>query len=251
MCSLSLVSHKEIWCSNSRPSNDLELMSHFVFNSSVNYKEIPDYLKIVQTPMDYNTVIDRLESGIYADFIPSDDISREKENSTMEAILVHVLCDIERVTHNCQLYNKKDSSIYRIGDVHAKKWSAYFHEYICHKLPQNVERDLILFRHNCRLERYGESHSKRRLKKERKIGKLSTPSPGTRTHIVTQSGKRKALVELEEDFENDNEEDEEDEEDGHEDDEDEECHKLPKKHKQEESHSEHSPALIFTENQMR
>ncbi|KAL3815518.1 hypothetical protein ACHAXA_007374 [Cyclostephanos tholiformis] len=222
----------------------------YVFAEPVNYKEIPDYLKIVQTPMDYNTVIDRLESGIYADFIPSDDISREKENSTMEAILVHVLCDIERVTHNCQLYNKKDSSIYRIGDVHAKKWSAYFHEYISHKLPDNVERDLNLFRRSCRLERYGESSSKRRLKNERKIGMLSTPSPVTHKLIVTQSGKRKAFVELNEDVDNDKEEEEEDEEDDYEDDEDEECHKLPKKHKQEESRG-HSSALIFTENQVR
>ena len=215
------------------------------------YEEIPDYLQIVQTPMDYKTVIDRLEGGNYVDLITSDDVSRENENTTMEEILAHVLCDIERVPHNCQLYNKKGSSIYRIGEVHAKKWSAYFNEYICHKLPDNVERDLFLFRHNCRLERSGESPSKRHLKNEGKIGKLSTPSPGTRTHIVTQSRKRKALVELEEDFENDNEEDEEDEEDGHEDDEDDECHKRPKKHKQEECHAEHSPALIFTENQMR
>lgn len=203
--------------------------------------------------MDYNTIIDRLEGGAYLDLITSDDVSRANENTTMEEILVHVLCDIERVTHNCQLYNKKGSSIYRIGDVHAKKWSAYFHEYISPKLPENVERDLNLFRHNCRLERYGESPSKwgRRLKHERNIGTLSTPSPGRRTHIVTQSGKRKALVELEEDFENDNEEDEEDDEDVHEVDEDDEFHKRPTKHKQGESHAEYSSALIFTDNQMR
>ena len=251
MCSLSLVSHNDILCNSGLIMID---GANFIsrFHSLVNVEGVPDYLDIVQTPMDYGTVIERLEGGNYVDLIASDDVSRDDENSTMEEILVHVLCDVERVPHNCQLYNKKGSSIYRIGDVHANKWRAYFNEYIHHKLPENVQRDLILFRHNCRLQRDGDNHSKRRQKKKGKVGKLSTPSPATHKNIVTQSRKRKAFEELEEDAEDDQEEDEEEnEEDGHEDDEEEECHKWPKKRRQEESHAGHSSALIFTENQMR
>lgn len=223
-----------------------KLMSYdygYVFAEPVNIEGVHDYLDIVETPMDYGTVIDRLESGNYADLITSDDVTRDNENSTMEEVLLQVLCDIERVTHNCQLYNKKGSSIYRIGDVHANKWRAYFNEYISKKLPENVDRDLILFRHNCRLELDDEGHSKRQIKKEKegRIGKLSAPSPARRQ-------KRKASEELEDDVEEDQDEDEGGEDDDHEDDEEEE--ECSKKLKQEESHAGQSSALIFTEDQV-
>ena len=65
--------------------------------------DVPDYLEVVHTPMDYGTVSKRLEGGNYVDLIASDDMSRDDENSTMEEILLHVLCDIERVHHNCQV----------------------------------------------------------------------------------------------------------------------------------------------------
>ena len=52
--------------------------------------------------MDYKTICDRIEGGNYIDLIASDDI-RDEENSTMEEILLHVLCDVERVSFNCQV----------------------------------------------------------------------------------------------------------------------------------------------------
>ena len=52
--------------------------------------------------MDYKTICDRIEGGNYIDLIASDDI-RDDENSTMEEILLHVLCDVERVSFNCQV----------------------------------------------------------------------------------------------------------------------------------------------------
>lgn len=70
---------------------------------SVDVEEIPDYLDVISNPMDYGTIIERLEGGSYVDLIASDDISREDENSTMEEILLLALCDIERVHHNCQV----------------------------------------------------------------------------------------------------------------------------------------------------
>ena len=63
--------------------------------------DVPDYPDVVRTPMDYGTISERLEGGSYVDLIASDDASRDDENSTMEDIMLHVLCDIGRVHHNC------------------------------------------------------------------------------------------------------------------------------------------------------
>ena len=81
----------------------VQLIPSFRIACIVDVDDVPDYLEVVHTPMDYGTVSERLEGGNYVDLIASDDISRDDENSTMEEILLHVLCDIERVHHNCQV----------------------------------------------------------------------------------------------------------------------------------------------------
>jgi hypothetical protein len=69
----------------------------------VDVEDVPDYVEVIHTPIDYGTIHERIEGGNYVDLIASDDISRDDENSTMEEILLHVLCDIERVHFNCQV----------------------------------------------------------------------------------------------------------------------------------------------------
>ena len=237
-----------------------KLMSYdygYVFAEPVNIETVPDYLDIVENPMDFGTVLERLEGGNYVDLITSDDVHQDDENSTMEEVLLQVLCDIERVTFNCRVYNKKGSSIYRIGDVIAKKWSAYFYEYIDEKLPENVGRDLTQFRQNCKLKLDGDSPSKRRIKNEKESNVRKPSPPVPEKTLTTQARKRKASDEYNVEEENVEEEhEEEDEDDGHEEDEEEEEEeeerpKLPKKRKQEECHTGQSSALIFTEDQMR
>lgn len=232
----------------------------------VDADDVPDYFDVVQTPMDYGTIVERLEVGSYVDLIASEDVSRDDELSTMEDILLHVLCDIERVHHNCQLYNKEGSAIFRIGEVHANKWNAYFDQYILGRLTEHVHRDLDRFRRNCILELRSGSHSKRHLsnKKTSKVEKKGkaekvetteapkTPSSASSPFEIGQGRKRKASDDLDEEedeepeAEEDHEEEEEDEEDV-----EEECQKKPKKTKQEEGPAGPSSALIFTEDQMR
>ena len=218
----------------------------------VDIEDVPDYLTVVQTPMDYGTVSERLENGKYVDLIGSDDVSREDENSTMEDILLHVLCDIQRVHHNCHLYNKKASSIFRIADVHASKWNAYFNHYILERLPENVHRDLTLFDRSCKLELNERDHSMRytSVKNESKSSAKKAPSAESLpSSPPINNRKRKASEELEDYYE----EEEECEEDDDEDDDEDEDEGQTKKTKGEtiSQAAGYSTALLFTEDQMR
>ncbi|EJK51282.1 hypothetical protein THAOC_29558 [Thalassiosira oceanica] len=126
----------------------------YVFSEPVDVQSVEDYLSIVEKPMDYSTVLKRLENGSYIDLISSDDVSDDDcERTVMEEILVHALEDVERVHHNCQLYNPPSSTLSRAAAVHKKKWQSYFNQYIDEKLPANVKRDLSRFRQECQLER--------------------------------------------------------------------------------------------------
>ena len=215
---------------------------------SVNVDDVPDYLEVVTTPMDYGTVSERLEGGNYADLIASDDIAREDENSTMEEILLHVLCDIEQVHHNCLLYNRKGSSMYRIGDLHSSKWDAYFNQYITERLPDNVQRDLTHFRNSCEVELKEGSHHVR-LKKAKVEREDMSSSP------ESYQKKRKASAPLEEvemmmEEEDDDDVEEEHEHDDESDRDDEDVQYLTSA-KNEEDPSDSSSKLLFTENQVR
>ena len=153
--------------------------SFVVYIFIVSTEDVPDYLDVVQIPMDYSTIVERLESGKYVDLI------EVGESSTMEGILLHCLQDIKRVHHNCQLYNKVTSSIYRIANIHDAKWKAYFNQYILEKLPDKVQRELQLFYNKCKLELQEGGHSQRALDKAKA---LASPN--------NQSRKRKASEEF-------------------------------------------------------
>ncbi|KAL9184927.1 hypothetical protein ACHAXT_002704 [Thalassiosira profunda] len=228
----------------------------FVFSEPVDLNDVPDYLNVVKTPMDYGTVCDRLEGGNYVDLIGSDDVSREDEMTTMEEILLHVLCDIERVHHNCHMFNKKGSSIYRIADLHASKWSAYFLRYVEERLPEKVYVDLARFRHKCELaleaERRWQRNQKKRIKaklqkveEEVKSAPLSPP--------ITQR-KRTAsddLMEEHMDVEEDEEDEDEEVESHHEEEDDEEEIQRKARKAKREAPAHASSALIFKEDQLR
>jgi len=199
----------------------------------VSTDDVPDYLDVVQIPMDYSTIVDRLESGKYVDLI------EVGESSTMEGILLHCLQDIKRVHHNCQLYNKVTSSIYRIANIHDAKWKAYFNQYILEKLPEKVQRELQLFYNKCKLELQEGGHSQRALDKAKA---LASPN--------NQSRKRKASEELDDYYYDEDEDDVDDGEDD--DDEDEHTQMQPMLAKPKESHAAvQSSALFLTEDQVR
>jgi hypothetical protein len=120
----------------------------YYFSEPVDMESVTDYLDFVDTPMDYSIITERLESGSYADHI----ISTDGEKSIMEDILLHVLCDIDRVHRNCKVYNEKGAcgtkAILRVGEIHRSKWNAFFRQYIADRLPEKVNDDYSDFRQN-------------------------------------------------------------------------------------------------------
>ncbi|KAL7552957.1 hypothetical protein ACHAWF_016193 [Thalassiosira exigua] len=171
----------------------------YVFSEPVDVDDVPNYLDVVKTPMDYGTICERLEGGNYVDLITSDDLSRDDENSTMEDILIHVLCDIERVHHNCRLYNKKGSSIYRIGDVHADKWKAYFDQYVSERLMWNVIRDLSRFRQNCEIElEEANAEKKKKLKEAAEEKKRKLKQAADEENKLQEAAEEKTSLLVEE-----------------------------------------------------
>eukprot|EP00577_Skeletonema_sp_RCC1716_P003627 CAMPEP_0113417350 /NCGR_PEP_ID=MMETSP0013_2-20120614/25602_1 /TAXON_ID=2843 ORGANISM="Skeletonema costatum, Strain 1716" /NCGR_SAMPLE_ID=MMETSP0013_2 /ASSEMBLY_ACC=CAM_ASM_000158 /LENGTH=1594 /DNA_ID=CAMNT_0000304465 /DNA_START=260 /DNA_END=5040 /DNA_ORIENTATION=- /assembly_acc=CAM_ASM_000158 len=118
----------------------------YYFSEPVDMESVTDYLDFVDTPMDYNIISERLESGTYADHI----ISTDGEKSIMEDILLHVLCDIDRVHRNCKVYNEQGAcgtkAILRVGEIHRSKWNAFFRQYIADRLPEKVQDDYHDFR---------------------------------------------------------------------------------------------------------
>ena len=118
----------------------------YYFSEPVDMESVTDYLDFVDTPVDYNIISERLESGSYADHI----ISTDGEKSIMEDILLHVLCDIDRVHLNCKVYNEKGAcgtkAILRVGEIHRSKWNAFFRQYIADRLPEKVQDDFHDFR---------------------------------------------------------------------------------------------------------
>ena len=75
-----------------------------------------DYLTYVKKPMDYGTIISKLENGEYA---PSNG-----GLGPLEEIVLLVIQDIDLVHQNCLLYNAKG------------KFSASYQSNICYDYPQ-------------------------------------------------------------------------------------------------------------------
>jgi hypothetical protein len=117
-----------------------------IFAEPVNTDFVPNYLETIKTPMDYRTLIEKLEGGMY----PNASIEFTKEMNEIETIILHVLCDIEQVHHNCLFYNQKSSNYYRIGYVHSIKWKAYYKKHISGSLSDNVKANLEEFRAKCK-----------------------------------------------------------------------------------------------------
>lgn len=202
--------------------------------------------------MDYGTVSERLEGGNYADLIASDDISREDENSTMEEILLHVLCDIEQVHHNCLLYNRKGSSMYRIGDLHSSKWDAYFNQYITERLPDNVQRDLTRFRNSCEVElKEGSHHVRSKKAKVEKEDMSSSPESYQKKRKASAPLHEEVEMMMEEEDDDDVEEEHEHDDESDRDDEDDQYLGSAKRAKHEEDPTDSSSKLLFTEDQVR
>lgn len=118
---------------------------------AVNTDEVQDYLDIIKRPMDYSTIVDRLEQGAYAsDLENSSADGVDAEMDRMEEVLFKVLCDVDQVHHNCFTYNLKNSAFYNAGVVQQNKWDAYFGKYIQLRLTETIKSAFDKFRLNCK-----------------------------------------------------------------------------------------------------
>jgi hypothetical protein len=121
----------------------------------VSTEVVRDYLTIISKPMDYGTIIRKLENGEY---YPSEskDEGKKQEMDAMEEILLLVLLDVYQVHHNCFLYNPKGSNFYRAGEVQRGKWNAYFNKHLRDQLPRPLQARLADFHKSCEAKRGGQ-----------------------------------------------------------------------------------------------
>lgn len=124
-----------------------------IFSFPVNADEVPGYLNVIKgtwlgTPMDYGTVASKIVGGQY----PYADVRFKEDMSASEEIILHAICDIEQVHHNCMLFNLKGSSFYRFGQLHSVKWKTFYKKHIAERLSDKVKLNLEEFRNKCKKE---------------------------------------------------------------------------------------------------
>eukprot|EP00804_Cyclotella_cryptica_P013435 CCRYP_005173-RB/>CCRYP_005173-RB protein AED:0.11 eAED:0.11 QI:59/1/1/1/0.5/0.4/5/2459/1160 len=115
-----------------------------IFAEPVNTELVPNYLDVIKRPMDYGEVIKKLERGRYPNTVLN--FTYKEKMNEMEEIVLHALCDIEQVHHNCMLFNENGSCYHRVGQVHMVRWKAYYEKVIEDRLPPNVQANLEEFR---------------------------------------------------------------------------------------------------------
>lgn len=121
----------------------------------MNPTEVIDYHQIITKPMDYGTIISKLETRQYAttDNDLFKKVSGVESLNTMEKLLLQALLDVLQVHHNCFLYNPKGSNYYRAGKVQERKWDAFFNKLTKGSFPDFVLLQLMRFREDCKDER--------------------------------------------------------------------------------------------------
>jgi hypothetical protein len=142
-----------------------------IFAEPVNADQVPNYLDVIKAPMDYGTIIGKLESGRY----PTEGFTvfNEEMNAT-EKIILHALCDIEQVHHNCALFNLNGSCYHRIGRVHATKWKAFYEKHVEDRLPAPVRSNLEEFR----------AKLKEEIESQIQVRMFAGTNPGNRANVA-------------------------------------------------------------------
>jgi hypothetical protein len=92
----------------------LEYDFGYMFSKPVDTEQLPEYLKIVKTPMDLGTISKRLVNGDY----------KESDEGSLETVAIRVLKDIELVWKNCFAFNVEGSSVYRMALVQERRAKA-------------------------------------------------------------------------------------------------------------------------------
>eukprot|EP00522_Entomoneis_paludosa_P013983 CAMPEP_0172450268 /NCGR_PEP_ID=MMETSP1065-20121228/8684_1 /TAXON_ID=265537 /ORGANISM="Amphiprora paludosa, Strain CCMP125" /LENGTH=1280 /DNA_ID=CAMNT_0013202047 /DNA_START=99 /DNA_END=3944 /DNA_ORIENTATION=- len=92
----------------------------------------PGYEKIVKTPMDLGTVMEKLDSGTY-----------RTAGSSLEDVVVRALNDVELVWQNCFLYNCEGSAVFRMAEVQRRRANAIreksFEKYLTDAMKERLQ----------------------------------------------------------------------------------------------------------------
>jgi hypothetical protein len=178
----------------------LATFNHFWFppHIAVDTEAIADYLLFVAKPMDYGTIISKLENGGYS---PSSSDDPTKGNygfapiDAMEEVVLYALKDTCQVHHNCSLYNRKNSSFARAGKVHYKKWRAYFDKHIKDHISGGIVSRLGVFSDQCAAERkltVRKRHFQKNFQEGRRSTAIAVFDPDTRKIVKQYSSKASA-----------------------------------------------------------
>ena len=98
----------------------------YIFKDPVDLKEVRDYFKFVEKPMDLTTIHCNLINHRYSVEIKQRMIKKsipavQAEERLLSGVALAALKDLELIWHNCFTYNVIGSAIYRMGEVQRRK----------------------------------------------------------------------------------------------------------------------------------
>lgn len=109
-----------------------------IFRNPVDVDQFPSYRTIVKNPMDLGTIAATMINGIYFD--------RFKSSSTpLEDSLLGILKDLELVWHNCFIFNREGSAVYRMAQVQKGRATSIRSESFDHLLTERVKEELLRY----------------------------------------------------------------------------------------------------------
>jgi hypothetical protein len=79
------------------------------------YEHIPDYLEVVEKPMDFQKLLDNVNLGVYDTVFVLDSLCAEHHALIMLGVYITVdafLADIELIASNAYLYNPPSGSLH-------------------------------------------------------------------------------------------------------------------------------------------
>ncbi len=123
-----------------------------VFRDPVDVIQFPSYLTIVKNPMDLGTIAAAIVDGVYFD--------RFKSSATpVENSLLAILKDLELVWHNCFIFNREGSAVYRMAQVQKRRATSIRSNSFDHLLTERVEDELSRYEIMLQQERQASTPS--------------------------------------------------------------------------------------------
>lgn len=158
----------------------------YIFRAPVDCTFVPNYKTIVKKPMDLGTIYSRIENGYYAK-------KYLITNNTCDDVIAAVLEDIELVWHNCFTFNVEGSAVYRMAEVHRRRYLSIRRRSFDHLLSDVVKERVIRFVESCENERVVIATLPKR-KSSASLARFSVPSAHKIDVKVSYGGNRRDVA---------------------------------------------------------